>query len=254
MSANNSNCYVKKNMIFVSISIFFSSLIWIQTTHNIFVGPTRMWYHIHRTTKRVSVRKPYSFTVGRIFPVIRKIRCFVYVIHVFVFIVILHNVTEAIFFKEAELITSHAKGIQKEIGFKTVWLVGGSSCFFDMFARPYGVFICIERAVWINCKSFIVRMKISGRITIQACPFDSPRCGDDPFSDLLGTQNSFHLIHSLLMMRKFSKIMKNHTKNNTTMCTHLHIWFICICWLNHWLKLNGCLFYLVGAQTMPTIF
>lgn len=77
---------------------------------------------------------------------------------------------KAICFKEAELIASHAIETRKEIGFlrrsqqKTV--------------RMPSVFI--ERTIRFYCKSFII-IEISGRITIQASPFDSPTVVTIPF-------------------------------------------------------------------------
>lgn len=94
------------------------------------------------------------------------------------------------------------------------------------------VCLCVAaNCCWINCKSFIiwlVKAKWSYKPfkRVQSIP---PKWWRSLFDFVSDDFNSF----SHWMMRKFRQIMENHTQNNTIVFC-----YICVCWLNHWLRSN----------------
>lgn len=154
---------------------------------------------------------------------------------------------ETNYFKEAELITSHAKQgkvIRKEIDIQTV---DGK----NIVSKQHGRAHWQPAAVWINWKFFIIRTKwkkfISGRISHSSVSIRFHLCGDDPFLICSGRSTLFffrshNTQHTLTYDEKFSAKNNQKTNHNKKTIPLYTIFVFCICWLNHWLKSNALLY------------
>lgn len=145
------------------------------------------------------------------------------------------NAVKAIYFKEAELITSHMQRNKKRKEKKLECRqIGGLRSIWWSANTHTHVVVCLcvaANCCWINCKSFIiwlVKAKWSYKPfkRVQSIP---PKWWRSLFDFVSDDFNSF----SHWMMRKFRQIMENHTQNNTIVFC-----YICVCWLNHWLRSN----------------